>query len=193
MIGRVAAVFILILVLPATALLAAWVLLVDGGPVLFMQERVGQNGKIFVLYKFRTMVRNADALLGADGSPTAQRLIPGAAVIRRLGVDELPQLLNIVRGDMAWVGPRPMLPDTFSARLLAENHPRFRVRPGLTGLAQVAGRTNMPWSARLRLDSEYVERKNWRLDASILCRTLPALLGGRGFVSDRDPTRLRDE
>ena len=150
----------------------------DGGPVLYRQRRVGKDGHEFELLKLRTMVVGAErkgAGWAVDrGDPRITRV---GRALRRLSLDELPQLWNVVRGEMSLIGPRPTL-----AYQVEQYTPRQRrrldVRPGITGWAQVQGRASLPWEERIELDVWYVEHRSPVLDAKILARTPFALLGG---------------
>jgi lipopolysaccharide/colanic/teichoic acid biosynthesis glycosyltransferase len=150
----------------------------DGGPVLYRQRRVGKDGAEFELLKLRTMVVGAErqgAGWAVDrGDPRITRV---GRALRRLSLDELPQLWNVVRGEMSLIGPRPTL-----AYQVEQYTPRQRrrldVRPGITGWAQVQGRASLPWEERIELDVWYVEHRSSRLDAKILARTPRALFGG---------------
>jgi sugar transferase EpsL len=167
----VAALFLLILLWPvmlAVALLVRWRM---GAPVLFRQERPGLQGRPFALYKFRTMV--------AGQQPDAQRLTALGAALRRLSLDELPQLFNVLRGDMSLVGPRPLLMEylpLYSARQAR----RHEVRPGITGWAQVHGRNALDWPERLEMDVWYVEHAGLGLDLRILWLTALRVVSGAG-------------
>jgi lipopolysaccharide/colanic/teichoic acid biosynthesis glycosyltransferase len=150
----------------------------DGGPVLYRQLRVGKDGAEFELLKLRTMVVGAERQ-GAGwavnrGDPRITRV---GRALRRLSLDELPQLWNVVRGEMSLIGPRPTL-----AYQVEQYTPRQRrrlaVRPGITGWAQVQGRASLPWEERIELDVWYVEHRSPRLDAKILARTPRAIFGG---------------
>ena len=152
--------------------------LVDRGPVLYRQRRVGRDGVEFELLKLRTMVVGADQQ-GAGwavnrGDP---RITPVGRLLRRLSLDELPQLWNVVRGEMSLIGPRPTL-----AYQVEQYTPRQRkrldVRPGITGWAQIHGRASLPWEERIELDVWYVENRSPGVDLKILLRTPRALLGG---------------
>jgi lipopolysaccharide/colanic/teichoic acid biosynthesis glycosyltransferase len=152
--------------------------LTSRGPVLYRQTRVGKDGADFELLKLRTMVVGAEtqgAGLAVDrGGP---RITPVGRVLRRLSLDELPQLWNVVRGDMSVIGPRPTLRyqvDRYNDR----QRLRLAVKPGITGWAQVHGRATLPWGERIELDVWYVEHRSARLDLRILARTPLALFGG---------------
>jgi lipopolysaccharide/colanic/teichoic acid biosynthesis glycosyltransferase len=185
----------LALVVLAPLLAALWlaVRLSSPGPAVFSQQRLGRDERPFTIYKFRSMRTGAsDAIhreyvskmLTRAGPPTVvtngfyklesdPRITPVGAWLRRTSLDELPQLVNVVRGDMSLVGPRPVL--AWEARLFDETaHVRFRVRPGLTGLWQVSGRARLTMLQALELDAEYVHRQSLWLDLSILARTVPA-------------------
>jgi lipopolysaccharide/colanic/teichoic acid biosynthesis glycosyltransferase len=152
------------------------ILLDDGSPVLFRQVRTGRNGQPFVLLKLRTMTgarRRDDALLEPRDITRTGR------ILRRTSLDELPQLINVLRGDMSVVGPRPTLPYQVE-RYDPRQFGRLRVRPGLTGLAQVNGRNRMTWSERIEWDLEYVAKQNLRLDLKVLARTARVILTGDG-------------
>jgi len=197
LIDLVGASLALALLLPLILLVALAVRLDSPGPALFRQRRVGRGGGPFWIYKFRTMVPGAEALL-ADLDPLNEsqggvlvqirsdpRVTRVGRFLRRTSLDELPQLINVLRGEMSLVGPRPLqerdclrasaaYPDLFPIRLAAP--------PGLTGLAQVSGRRGLPPRDIFELDRSYVE--NWSLggDLLILARTVPAVLGGRGAL-----------
>jgi sugar transferase EpsL len=148
-----------------------------GAPVLFRQQRAGMHGRTFELLKFRTMTDTRDS----DGRlhPDAVRLTTLGRTLRALSLDEFPQFLNILHGDMSLVGPRPLLPH-YLARYSAWHARRHDVRPGLTGLAQVSGRNLLSWDERLDLDVKYVERSSLCLDLIILLRTVIAVLRREG-------------
>jgi lipopolysaccharide/colanic/teichoic acid biosynthesis glycosyltransferase len=163
---------------PVLAAAALAVKLTSRGPVLYRQTRVGKDGADFELLKLRTMVVGAEtqgAGLAVDrGDP---RITPVGRVLRRLSLDELPQLWNVVRGDMSVIGPRPTLRyqvDRYNDR----QRLRLAVKPGITGWAQVHGRATLPWGERIELDVWYVEHRSARLDLRILARTPLALFGG---------------
>ena len=163
---------------PALALAAAAIKLEDGGPVFYRQRRVGLNGEEFELVKLRTMVVGAEQK-GAgyavnEGDPRITRV---GRMLRRLSVDEVPQLWNVVRGDMSVVGPRPTLAYQVE-RYTARQRRRLDVKPGITGWAQIHGRARLPWDERIELDVWYVEHRTPWLDVRILARTPAALFAG---------------
>jgi exopolysaccharide biosynthesis polyprenyl glycosylphosphotransferase len=187
---RCAAAAALIMLAPLMAVLAITIWLSDRGPAFFTQVRVGKNGREFRIYKFRTMVIDAEqrkAELMArnenDGILFKLRKDPRITAIgghlRRWSVDELPQLFNVFLGDMSLVGPRPALPDE-AAKYAEHVHRRLVVKPGLTGLWQVNGRSNLSWDESVRLDLRYVENWSFALDLQILWKTISVLLRRSG-------------
>jgi exopolysaccharide biosynthesis polyprenyl glycosylphosphotransferase len=187
---RCAAAAALILLAPLMAFLAVAIRLHDRGPALFTQVRVGKDGHAFKIYKFRTMVVDAEQrkpeLLAADERDHVlfklredPRITPVGTYLRRWSVDELPQLINVLLGDMSLVGPRPALPD--EAEQYAEYvRRRLVVKPGLTGLWQVGGRADLSWDESVRLDLRYVENWSFALDLQILWKTISVLIRGSG-------------
>jgi lipopolysaccharide/colanic/teichoic acid biosynthesis glycosyltransferase len=163
---------------PVLGVAALAVKLEDGGPVLYRQTRVGRDGADFELLKLRTMVQDAERL-GAgyavnEGDPRITRV---GRILRRLSLDELPQLWNVVRGDMSVIGPRPTLRYQVE-RYTERQRRRLEVRPGITGWAQVQGRASLPWEERIELDVWYVEHRSPWVDLRILARTPLALFRG---------------
>jgi lipopolysaccharide/colanic/teichoic acid biosynthesis glycosyltransferase len=160
---------------------ALWVKTTSPGPVLFRQTRAGLDGTEFECLKFRTMLHGDNPLI-----PDDSRITSAGRWLRRFSLDELPQLLNVARGEMNIVGPRPMLPFQFD-RCNSEQVRRFSVRPGLTGWAQINGRNGLTWPERIELDLEYVDRQSAAFDLRIMLGTAGALLGGDG-VEGHDAT-----
>lgn len=187
---RCAAVILLLALVPALVAIAVAVKLSSPGPVLYRQTRVGRHGRLFELVKFRTMATDADdRLVDLRDRNDCDRVLfklrddPRVTSVgrwlRRFSLDEIPQLWHVATGTMSIVGPRPALPsealewDAAAAR-------RLEVRPGLTGLWQVSGRSDLPWATAIELDLRYVDDWRLALDAQILARTIPAVLSGRG-------------
>jgi lipopolysaccharide/colanic/teichoic acid biosynthesis glycosyltransferase len=150
-----------------------------GSPILFKQPRVGYNCKEFTIYKFRTMT-NAKDKNGID-LPDSERLTSLGKVMRKLSLDEFPQLWNVIKGDMSLVGPRPLLVK-YLPYYTEEENTRHHVRPGITGLAQVSGRNNLDWDSRLELDVRYVQERCMLLDLKILFQTFTKVLRSEGVV-----------
>jgi lipopolysaccharide/colanic/teichoic acid biosynthesis glycosyltransferase len=177
------------LVLPVGVLIAVFIKLVSPGPAFFRQQRIGLDGKKFMCLKFRTMKVNADTSVHQDhlkkvmtsNHPTKKldgvdkRLIFGASILRSLGVDELPQLLNVFLGDMSLVGPRPCTPYEFDL-YLPRHKRRCEAPPGLTGLWQVSGKNKTTFEEQIDLDLYYVDHKSFWFDVKIMALTIPAIL-----------------
>jgi exopolysaccharide biosynthesis polyprenyl glycosylphosphotransferase len=187
---RVGTLLLLAGLAPVLAILALAVRMDSSGPVLFRQVRVGKDGREFVMFKFRTMHTDAEARLAelrhlneGDGVLFKLRDDPrvtrAGRFLRKFSLDELPQLLNVLTGNMSLVGPRPPLPREVAA-YADDVHRRLAVRPGMTGLWQVSGRSDLPWEEAVRLDLRYVENWSLSLDLVILLRTLSAVTRGAG-------------
>jgi lipopolysaccharide/colanic/teichoic acid biosynthesis glycosyltransferase len=169
---------VLVLASPVLGLAALAVKLGDGGAVLYRQTRVGKDGVDFELLKLRTMVVGAEKQgAGYAVDQGDARITRAGRVLRRLSLDELPQLWNVIRGEMSVIGPRPTLRYQVD-RYTPRQQRRLEVKPGITGWAQVHGRATLPWAERIELDVWYVEHRSPWLDASILARTPFALFGG---------------
>jgi exopolysaccharide biosynthesis polyprenyl glycosylphosphotransferase len=175
---------------PLLLVVAVLVKLQDGGPVLFRQSRVGRTGQRFGMIKFRSMVMDAEERLAelaaaneADGvlfkMKEDPRITPVGRFLRRYSVDELPQLFNVIRGEMSLVGPRPPLPSEVDQYAI-DVHRRLLVRPGLTGLWQVSGRSGLSWDEAVRLDLYYVDNWSMTTDLVIVAKTVRAVLGKTG-------------
>jgi exopolysaccharide biosynthesis polyprenyl glycosylphosphotransferase len=187
---RCAATFLLVVLSPLMLAIAVAVKLSDKGPALFTQTRVGKGGRQFRIYKFRTMVVNAESLLSEiwdknenDGVLFKIRQDPRitaiGAKLRKSSLDELPQLINVLRGEMSLVGPRPALPQE-AAQYADHVRRRLVVKPGLTGMWQVNGRSELSWDETVRLDLRYVENWSFALDIQILWKTVSVMLHGSG-------------
>ena len=181
----------LIVLTPLFIILAAAIKLTSPGPVFFVQIRVGRFGQTFSFYKFRSMYVDAEKrkaeLLAANQSADGvifkmkddPRITPVGKLLRKTSMDELPQFLNVLFGDMSLVGPRPPVPSEV-AQYSLEDRKRLNVRPGLTCLWQVSGRSDSPFHRQVALDKEYIGSRSLKHDLLILLRTIPAILSGRG-------------
>ncbi|MEW6443894.1 MAG: sugar transferase [bacterium] len=171
------------LLLPVLAVIAAAIKLTSPGPILFRQSRSGLNGRPFQVLKFRTMTTDTRPVVGTETLEDDPRITAVGRFMRKTGLDELPQLFNILRGEMSIVGPRPLLQwenDMCNAR----ERRRLEVKPGITGLSQIHGRNAIPWHARVEWDVRYVERAGIRLDLWILLKTVPLVLFGENAYAD---------
>ena len=177
--------FAVILLSPVLVILCILVRVKLGSPVLFRQERPGRYGKIFTLCKFRTMTQKRDA--SGELLPDEERLTRFGRLLRSTSLDELPELLNILKGDMSLVGPRPLLVCYLPWYSEEEKH-RHDMRPGLTGLAQVNGRNALVWEDRFAYDLEYVRHCSFLLDVKILMKTVGKVLKRSGILSGAEQT-----
>ncbi|KQS68832.1 sugar transferase [Modestobacter sp. Leaf380] len=189
-VDKCAAALVIVLLLPVLAATAAAVKATSSGPVFYRQQRVGQDGRVFTMLKFRSMVVDAEARLAAlqpvnegngvlfkmKGDPRVTRV---GRVLRRYSLDELPQLLNVLTGQMSLVGPRPPLPREVE-RYGFDMHRRFLVKPGITGLWQISGRSDLSWDDSVRIDVRYVENWSLMFDFMILWKTVGAVFRGSG-------------
>ncbi len=174
----VAALVGLIVLSPLMAVLAALIRLKLGSPVLFRQVRPGLHGKPFTLYKFRTMTDLRDE--NGKLLPDEMRLTPFGRMLRKFSLDELPQLINVLKGDLSLVGPRPLLMEYLS-RYTPEQARRHEVRPGITGWAQVNGRNALTWEKKFELDVWYVDNRTFWLDLKIIWMTVLKVLKAEGI------------
>ena len=149
-----------------------------GSPIFFYQERPGKNGKLFKMMKFRSMKDANDAQ--GNPLPDEQRITPFGQKLRATTLDEMPQLFNVLKGDMSIVGPRPQMPE-FLEYYTTDQMRRHEVKPGMTGLAQVSGRNNLSWEEKFNLDVQYVENHNILLDFKIMLKTVDVMLKREGI------------
>jgi lipopolysaccharide/colanic/teichoic acid biosynthesis glycosyltransferase len=171
----------LVLTSPLLAVAVVAIRLESKGHPIYRQRRIGKDGRPFDVLKLRTMVAGAESMGSGlavnEGDPRITRV---GAVLRRFSIDELPNLVNVVRGDMAIIGPRPTVPVQVE-QYTQRQRGRLAVKPGITGWAQVNGRTSLPWDERIELDLWYIEHRSWRLDLQILVRTAAIVFGGEGL------------
>jgi lipopolysaccharide/colanic/teichoic acid biosynthesis glycosyltransferase len=157
------------------------------GSPIYRQRRIGRHGEAFDVLKLRTMVTGAEHMgAGLAVSEGDTRITRVGRLLRRTSLDEIPNLVNVLRGDMSIVGPRPTVPIQVD-RYTERQRGRLSVKPGITGWAQVNGRTELPWDERIELDLWYIEHRSWRLDLRILWRTLRMVLGGEGLYRGETP------
>jgi lipopolysaccharide/colanic/teichoic acid biosynthesis glycosyltransferase len=180
----VIALLALVIFSPVLLIAAIAIKLGSRGPVIYRQLRVGLGGEEFEMLKLRTMLAGSDPVgIGTVVTRDDPRVTGAGRVLRRTSLDEIPNLINVLRGEMAIVGPRPTIP----AQVIdytPRQHRRHEVRPGITGWAQVQGRAGIPWEQRIELDVDYVERRSATLDARILAKTLWLLVTGHGLAPD---------
>jgi lipopolysaccharide/colanic/teichoic acid biosynthesis glycosyltransferase len=191
MFDKLIAATMLLALSPFFLFIAIAIKLDDRGPVFFRQERLGVDGSLFRIWKFRTLIVDADRLLEPDGSVKVDRSTRVGRVLRFLSLDELPQLLNILNGDMSIVGPRPALPEHLQRYTCAQRG-RLAMRPGVTGLAQINGRNTLKWSRRIEYDLEYIRTFSLLQDLMILIKTVKVVLLREGVAADRNPEQVDD-
>ncbi len=179
------ALFLLLLLSPVFLLVALALFFTIGSPVFFAQKRPGKDEKIFTIYKFRTMSNEKDA--NGELLSDAERLKGFGKIVRSLSLDELPQLLNVLKGEMSFVGPRPLLIE-YLPLYDARQKRRHEVLPGITGLAQVNGRNAISWQQKFAYDVEYVENQSFLLDLKILMLTVKKVLKKEGVSSATSAT-----
>ncbi len=173
--------FILLVFMPAVMLISLLIKVTSSGPVLYRQQRVGKDGRLFMLYKFRTMIKDAEKKVGPVlASRDDPRVTKVGRILRIARLDELPQLFNVLRGDMSLVGPRPERPH-FVKRHKALQELRLAVKPGLTGLAQIRGYYDLKPTHKMKYDYLYIQKRAFLLNLYILVQTLPAILSRKGW------------
>lgn len=176
----------LIILSPLMLIVALLIKMNRDGPVLFRQKRPGLNGEIFTLYKFRTMSVRTHDDNGRELSDF-ERMSKIGSLLRKTSVDELPQFINILKGDMSFIGPRPLLTEYLDL-YTPEQMRRHEVRPGISGWAQVNGRNTITWEEKFRYDVEYVDNMSFRMDLNILIKTILNVLKQDGINSDEANT-----
>ena len=185
LLDKILALFLIILFFPIMVIIAILIYLWDGKPILFVQPRPGYKGKIFNIYKFRTMTNEKDE--NGNLLPDDKRLKGIGKIIRSLSLDELPQLFNVLKGDMSFIGPRPLLIEYLNL-YNAEQKKRHLVESGITGWAQVNGRNAISWSEKFKLDVYYVENLNFWLDIKIFWMTFLKVIKRDGIRQEGQVT-----
>lgn len=180
---KIVGVILFILLLPLLLIIGLMIKVEDGGKIFFLQKRLGKNKEIFEIYKFRTMKENAPDIRLEDGSTfnsdNDPRVTKIGKFLRRTSLDELAQIVNIIKGEMSFIGPRPDLPDHLKL-YEGEEFKKLLVKPGITGYAQVNGRNDLPWKARFKYDIYYAENWSILLDIKIILKTIEIIFTGKG-------------
>lgn len=175
----------LIIISPLLVFVSLLIKIDSSGPVFFKQKRIGQNGDIFEIYKFRTMINNAENIgSGLKTSSNDPRITKIGKILRKTSIDEIPQLINIIKGQMSFIGPRPA-PVVLLDRMNTCEKKRLNFKPGLTGWAQINGRTNLTWKEKFEFDIWYCENFSLLLDIKIFIKTIKYVLFSKNVYSDR--------
>ena len=175
---------LLLILFPIMAIISACVLTKMGRPIFFKQKRPGKNKKIFILYKFRTMIQNKEL-------SDEERITSFGHFLRKTSLDELPQIFNVLLGDMSFIGPRPLLIE-YNDHYNEEQNKRFNVKPGISGLAQVKGRNTISWSDKFALDVYYVDNQSFKEDIKIFFLTIYVVLKSSGFNKSGEAKTFTD-
>lgn len=186
----------LIILIPVLLIVSIVIKIESKGPVIFKQKRIGKDGKIFEIYKFRSMVVGAEKMgTGVYSKKGDTRVTKVGRFTRATSIDELPQLINILKGEMSFIGPRPVLtyhPWKFED-YTEEQKKRFLVRPGVTGWAQIHGRKDVEWNNRIKLDVEYVENISFKLDVKIFFKTIYQVISMKDNVNKGETAKKSNE
>lgn len=183
---------LLIIILLPVFLLVSLVVLIDAGtPVIFRQYRVGKDNKLFYIYKFRTMRKNTRNAATAELTDSDKYITKSGRILRKTSLDELPQLVNVLIGDMSFVGPRPLIPEEKEIRALRKEYNVYSVKPGITGLAQVNGRDNLSIKEKALFDKEYIDKQSIALDIKILIKTVLVVLKREDIKEGGEPDNTR--
>lgn len=176
----------LILLCPLLLLVSLMIFLDDGSPVIFKQSRVGKDNQLFNIYKFRTMKRDTVNVASAELENPDACITKTGRFLRKSSLDELPQLINILKGDMSFVGPRPLIPEESEIRELRAKYNVYSVRPGMTGLAQINGRDTITDEEKAAYDKQYVESRSFFGDIGIIIRTALIVISGKDIVEGKN-------
>jgi lipopolysaccharide/colanic/teichoic acid biosynthesis glycosyltransferase len=189
---KILAFFLFLFFSPIFLLVSVLIFFFDPGPIFFIQKRVGLNFTLFNIYKFRTMssVVGKKKLLSQFLSIGLENITPLGMYLRKYSLDELPQLFNIIKGDMNFVGPRPLIPEQLNA-IPRKYFSRFTIKPGITGLAQINGRRNMDWKLQLKYDINYVKQKNLIFDLFIIISTFDKVIFSKNIVPSKHTKNWR--
>lgn len=183
---------LLIIVLFPVFVLVSLIVLIDAGtPVIFRQYRVGKDNKLFYIYKFRTMRRNTRNAATADLTDSEKYITKSGKILRKTSLDELPQLFNVLIGDMSFVGPRPLIPEEKEIRELRKKYNVYSVRPGITGWAQINGRDKLSIEEKALFDKEYIDKQSTLFDIKILFKTVLVVLKRENIAEGGEPENKR--
>ena len=178
---------LIIILFPLFLLLSLIVLIDAGSPVIFRQYRVGKDNKLFYIYKFRTMRRGVRNVATAELTDSEKYITKSGRILRKTSLDELPQLVNVLRGDMSFVGPRPLIPEEKEIRALRKEYNVYSVRPGITGWAQINGRDSLSIEEKALFDKEYIDKQSLAFDIKILIKTVMVVLKRENIAEGSEP------
>ena len=187
----IVAITLIVILSPFLLVVSFLIVIGSKGPVFFMQERVGKKLRDFKIYKFRTMTNEEHVITNQPVVGRATGVTKIGFYLRRFKIDELPQLLNVLKGDLTLIGPRPSIKAHLS-KMTKEEIKRYNVTPGLSGLAQVSGNIHLTWKRRYELDLEYIDNLNWLLDLKILFRTIMLIMVGETYFINK-PLNVKNE
>ena len=183
---------LLIILLSPLFLIVSIIIAVDSGrPVIFKQYRVGKDNKLFYIYKFRTMKVNTRTAATCELTESDMCITKSGRILRKTSLDELPQLFNVLRGDMSFVGPRPLIPEEKEIRNLRKEYNIYSVRPGITGLAQVNGRDKLSIKEKTLFDKEYIDKQSFAFDIKIMFKTVLVVLKRENIAEGGEPHNKR--
>ena len=183
--------FALIILSPLLFIIAILIKIDSPGPVFFLQERLGRNGKVFKIVKFRSMVNRPDNFMfGKPLQANDPKITKMGSFVRKTSIDEIPQLINILKGDMSFIGPRATLP-AYKEQLLKRYPERFEATPGITSLPAIRGRNTLDWDHKFSLDVEYVHHFGFKMDLEIFLKTIPVVFGREGISMPGQATTTR--
>ncbi len=183
---------LLILALLPVFLLIGIIIAIDAGnPVIYKQYRVGKDNKLFYIYKFRTMKNNTRLAATKDLTEADSVITKSGRILRKTSLDELPQLFNVLKGDMSFVGPRPLIPEEKEIRIIRKNYGIYDVRPGITGWAQVNGRDKLSDEEKALFDKEYIDKQSLMLDLKIMFMTVMVVLKRENIAEGSEPDNRR--
>lgn len=183
---------LLIIILLPVFLLVSLIVLIDAGtPVIFRQYRVGKDNKLFYIYKFRTMRKNTRNAATAELTDADKFITKSGKILRKTSLDELPQLINVLIGDMSFVGPRPLIPEEKEIREIRKEYNVYSVRPGITGWAQVNGRDSLSIEEKALFDKEYIDKQSISFDIKILVKTVSVVLKRENIREGNEPDNKR--
>lgn len=187
----IASFILLVMLSPLLGIIALVVLVDDGCPIIYKQERIGLDGKVFMIRKFRTMVKDTPLAATNEFNQAEQYITDTGKFLRRTSLDELPQLINILEGTMSFVGPRPLIPQEKEMHKARLRDNVYSVRPGITGLAQISGRDMVDDQYKRKYDAQYIKNQSFWLDIKIMIQTVFVVLGAKGFAEGSDISRRK--